>query len=499
MTQPVSLSSNNGVMWLFLLIAAFYFLLLMGVSRLTAGEGSNDTFYRAERRSPWWAVAFGMLGASLSGVTFVSVPGMVRTSDMTYLQMCLGFIPSYVLVAFVLLPVYYHLGVTSIYTFLERRLGRSSYRTGAVFFLLSKFSGAAVRLYLVCVILQRLVFEPLGFPFGITAVIILLLIWLYTRRGGMATLVWTDCVQTLVLLAALVFIIAAILEAEGWGILDAVTVVSDSSMSRVFEFQDWTSRQYFWKQFLSGLFIVVVMTGLDQDMMQKNLTCRTLHDSQKNMMINGLLYLPVNVLFLSLGVLMYLFAARHGITLPASGDEVLPLLCAHGYLGSGAMLCFALGISAAAFSSADSALTSLTTCLCVDILQRPDHQHLRRRIHLAVAAAMLTFILLFRLIGNSSVIDAVYTIASYTYGPLLGLFAFGLLLPDRIRPAGRTVPFVCLAAPVLCYMLSTLSSLCWDYHFGYELLLLNGALTFVGLWLSSRHQTCLSGDVPSQT
>ncbi len=472
-------------MWLFLLIAVLYFLVLLGVSLLTAGRGSNDIFFRAERRSPWWAVAFGMLGASLSGVTFVSVPGMVRASDMTYFQMCLGFIPGYLLVAFVLLPVYYRLGVTTIYTFLERRFGSRSYCTGACFFLLSKFAGAAVRLYLVCLILQQLVFGPMGLPFGLSAAIILLFIWLYTRRGGIATLVWTDCVQTMVLLAALVCIIAAILQAEEWGIDDAVRAVSDSAMSRVFEFHDWTSRQWFWKQFLSGMFIVVVMTGLDQDMMQKNLTCRTLKDSQKNMVVNGLLYLPVNILFLSLGVMMYLFAAHRGITLPASGDEVLPLLCANGSLGSGALLFFALGISAAAFSSADSALTSLTTCMCVDILRKPEDLRLRQRMHLAVAAAMLVFILLFRMLSSNSVIDAVYTIASYTYGPLLGLFVFGLFASSRLRPRERAVPYISICAPIVCLIFSWMAVACWDYHFGYELLLLNGALTALGLWLAS--------------
>ena len=470
---------------LFLIVALSYFLLLLLVSRLTAGKSTNDTFYRGERRSPWWAVAFGMLGASLSGVTFVSVPGMVRAADMTYLQMCLGFVPGYALVAFILLPVYYRLRLTTIYTYLEGRFGRTGYHTGASFFLLSKLTGAAVRLYLVCVILQRIVFDALGVPFWCSVVVILLLIWLYTRRGGIGTIVWTDCVQTLVLLAALVLIISSILQSEGWSPADAIAQVRHSTMSRVFVFDDWTSRHYFWKQFLSGAFIVVVMTGLDQDMMQKNLTCRTLRESQKNMIINGLLYLPVNILFLSLGVLMYLFAAHHSIALPASGDEVLPMLCAQGYLGSAALLCFALGISAAAFSSADSALTALTTSVCVDLCHRPDDERLRRHVHLGVALCLLLFILTFHTLNSTSVIDAVYTIASYTYGPLLGLFAFGLFLPAHIRPATRSVPFICLAAPILCYLLATLSSTCWNYHFGYELLLLNGTLTFLGLRLTS--------------
>ena len=378
---------------LFLLVAAAYFGVLMAVSRLTAGRATNDTFYRGERRSPWWAVAFGMLGASLSGVTFVSVPGMVRAADMTYLQMCLGFIPGYLLVALLLLPVYYRLGLTTIYGYLERRFGLTSYRTGASFFLLSKLLGAAVRLYLVCLILQKVVFDALGWPFWVSAIVILILIWLYSRRGGIATLVWTDCLQTVVLLGALVLICHSILAAEGWGIGDAVDAIKENPMSRVFEFSDWSSRQYFWKQFLSGAFIVVVMTGLDQDMMQKNLTCRSLRDSQKNMITNGLLYVPVNLLFLSLGVMMYAFAANHSIELPASGDEVMPVLCAGGYLGQAALLSFTLGITAAAFSSADSALTALTTSVCVDILRRPDDERLRRRMHVVVTVVVIICIL----------------------------------------------------------------------------------------------------------
>ena len=469
-----------------------YFLLLAAVARVTSRRSDNDTFFSARRRSPWWAVAFGMLGASLSGVTFVSVPGMVHDADMTYMQMCLGFVPGYALVAFVLLPVYYRLGVTSIYSYLDLRFGLTAYRTGASFFLLSKLLGAAVRLYLVCLILQRLVFDTIGCPFWLTAFIILLLIWLYTHRGGIATIVWTDCLQTAVLLTALVLIISALLSAEGWSLAEAVRAVRGSSMSRVFAFSDWTSRQYFWKQFLSGAFIVVVMTGLDQDMMQKNLTCRTLRESQKNMIVNGLLYVPVNLLFLSLGVLMFLFADSHGLTLPASSDEVLPMLCAGGYLGQGAFAFFTLGIVAAALSSADSALTALTTSTCVDLFHRPSDERLRRRVHLAMSAAVLLVILAFRLLNSTTVIDAVYIIASYTYGPLLGLFAYGLFVPARRKPLPHAVPMICLASPLACYFLSLFAASRWNYHFSYELLLLNGALTFLGLWLSSRTSTPFS-------
>jgi len=470
---------------MFLIVAAVYIGMLFGISWFTAGRATNDTFYRAERRSPWWAVAFGMLGASLSGVSFVSVPGMVRASSMTYLQMCLGFVPGYMLVAFVLLPVYYRLRLTSIYAYLNERFSRTAYRTGSGFFLLSKLLGAAVRLYLVCLILQRVAFDPLGFPFWATAFLVLLLIWLYTRRGGIGTIVWTDCLQTAVLFTALLLIINALLKAEGMNMVEAVRAIADNPMSRVFVFDDWSSPHHFWKQFLSGAFIVVVMTGLDQDMMQKNLTCRTLRESQKNMVVNGLLYLPANMLFLGLGVLMYAFAAHHGIDLPSAGDEVLPALCAGGYLGGAALLFFALGISAAAFSSADSALTALTTSVCVDFLERPDDENLRRRVHLGMAVVVFLLILLFQLLGNTSVIVAVYTIASYTYGPLLGLFAFGLFGRQRWQPVAKAVPWVCILAPLLCYGLSQATAHLWNYHFGYELLLLNGGLTMLGLYCAS--------------
>ena len=465
-----------------------YFAALFGISRLTSRRATNESFYRAERRSPWPMVAFGMVGASISGVTFVSVPGMVQTSQMTYLQVCLGFVVGYVVVAFVLLPLYYRLNLTSIYTYLGQRLGRQSYLSGAWFFLLSKMTGAAAKFYVVCIILQRFVFDAVGVPFWANVAGLVLLIWLYTHRGGIATIVWTDCLQTLVLLVALILIISALLTAEGWGIGEAVRQVRQSSMSRIFEFTDWSSRQYFWKQFLSGAFIVVVMTGLDQDMMQKNLTCRTLHESQKNMLVNGLLYVPVNLLFLSLGVMMYIFAAHHAIDLPASGDEVLPMLCGGGYLGKAALAFFTLGIVAAALSSADSALTALTTSTCIDIFNRPSDERLRRIVHIGMAALVLLVILAFRALNSTSVIDAVYVIASYTYGPLLGLFAFGLFVPDRFRPAPRAIPFICIIAPLLCYGLSTFTAARFGYHFGYELLLLNGAITALGLWCAKGSQ-----------
>ena len=347
-----------------------YFALLFAFSRWTGRKATNDTFFRADRRSPWYMVAFGMVGASISGVTFVSVPGMVMKTQMTYLQTCMGFILGYAVVAFVLLPLYYRLNLTSIYTYLGQRLGQRAYRTGAWFFLLSKMTGAAVKFYVVCMILQRFVFEEMGVPFWATVTVLVLLIWLYTRQGGIKTLVMTDTVQTLCLLTALLLIIYKVVSGVGMTVGEAIQAVADSPMSRVFVFDDWLSPQHFWKQFLSGAFIVIVMTGLDQDMMQKNLTCRTLREARKDMCSYGVAFVPVNLLFLSLGVLL----TMTGIS--ATGDNLLPAYI-QGVADYPLTVMFVLGIVAASFSTADSALTSMTTCYCIDIRQRPDVSRIR--------------------------------------------------------------------------------------------------------------------------
>ena len=457
-----------------LLIVLVYFIVLLGISHLTSRKANNDMFYRANRRAPWYMVAFGMIGASISGVTFVSVPGMVLTSQMTYLQMCLGFIVGYLVIAFVLLPLYYRLQLTSIYTYLGQRLGNRSYQTGAWFFLLSKMVGASVRFYVVCIILQQFVFEPAGVPFTVNVVGMVLLIWLYTRRGGIGTLVFTDSFQTICLFTALVLIILEAIGHLNLSLGEAVSAISDSGMSRIFVFDDWVSPQNFWKQFLSGAFIAIVMTGLDQDMMQKNLTCKTLRDAQKDMCTYGVAFVPANLLFLSLGVLLTMALGSE-----LKGDELLPTFVQ----GTSVVYLFVLGIVAASFSSADSALTSLTTCYCVDIHRQPDNELLRKRMHVVMCFIFVLFILLFRAVNSTSLIDAVYILASYTYGPLLGLFAFGLF--TRWQPNDRLVPYICVASPLICYALDTATQYLWAYHFGYELLMLNGLLTFVGLWLSS--------------
>ena len=456
-----------------------YFCALLALSRLTSRRSDNDTFFRGNRRSPWYMVAFGMIGASISGVTFVSVPGMVLKTDMTYLQMCLGFILGYFAVAFVLLPVYYRLRLTTIYSYLRQRLGMRSYKTGASFFLLSKMTGAAVRFYVVCIILQRFVLDAVGVPFPITVIGMVLLIWLYTRRGGIKTLVWTDTFQTLCMFAALILIIVNVVSALGMDAGQAVTAIAHDAHSRIFVFDDWVSKQNFWKQFLSGIFVVIVMTGLDQDMMQKNLTCKTLRDAQKDMCCYGFAFVPANLLFLSLGILLTMLAAKSGTALPAQGDELLPMFAATGRLGSAVTILFTIGVVAAAFSSADSALTALTTSFCVDIMGRDDDERLRRKAHIGIAVVFVGFILAFKALNSTSVIDAIYILCSYTYGPLLGLFAFGLFTKRQTND--RLVPIVCIASPIVCLALDYGVRAATGYVFGYELLMLNGALTFLGL------------------
>ena len=464
-----------------------YFLILLFISHVTGRRADNSTFFSGNRRSPWYMVAFGMIGASISGVTFVSVPGMVLTSDMTYIQTCIGFIFGYFAVAFILLPVYYRLRLTTIYSYLDRRLGRQAYRTGAAFFILSKVVGSAVRFYVVCAILQRFVLDALGVPFVVTVVAMVGLIWLYTRRGGIKTLVWTDTFQTLCMFAALILIIYNVARHLGMSMGEAADMVAADSHSRIFVFDDWITKQNFWKQFLSGIFIVIVMTGLDQDMMQKNLTCKSLREAQKDMCTYGFAFVPANLLFLSLGVLLVALASKEGVALPASGDELLPMFAATGQMGMAVVVLFTVGVVASSFSSADSALTALTTSCCVDLWSHPDDEKLRRRVHFGVSAAFVVFILLFRSLNSTSVIDAIYVLCSYTYGPLLGLFAYGLL--TRRGVSGRLVPWIAVASPVVCFAVDSLSKTVFGYTFGYELLMLNGLFTFAGLWITGRKET----------
>jgi Na+/proline symporter len=483
----------NGQIILVIILA--YFALLLLVAWITGRNSSgNHAFFLGNKRSPWYIVAIGMIGTSLSGVTFVSVPGLVRGIDMTYMQMVMGFFFGYILIAKILLPLYYKLNLTSIYSWLDKRIGRGGYKTGACFFLLSKLTGAAARLYLVVWILQTYVFDQWHVPFVLTTVISIFLVWLYTFKGGIKTIIWTDTLQALCLLAMLVGIIWQVKGRMGLDTGGMVQAIAESPHFRIFEFTDWGSTQHFVKQFFSGIFITIVMTGLDQDMMQKNLTCRSLKDAQRNMYTYGFAFMPINFLFLCLGILLLVLASQQNIALPVSGDDILPLFCTSGMLGYTVLAFFTIGIIAAAFSSADSALAALTTSFYVDILglekdETPKAKRTRTGVHVMMSVLLVLIILLFRAVNSRSLIDAIYMIASYTYGPLLGLFVFGLF--TKRKPVDRFVPFICIASPLICFAVYTLVLQYAGYRFGYEILMLNGALTFAGLSFRSKRLTSM--------
>lgn len=463
-----------------LLAFILYFALLYAVSILTSKKGDNNVFFRGERKSPWGLVAFGMIGASISGLTFIGVPGWVMSTDMTYLQMCLGFIVGYAIVAYVLLPLYYKYNLTSIYTYLEHRFGNASYKTGSSFFIISKLLGSAAKFYVVVQILQVCIADRYGIPYAATAAITLLFIWLYTRRSGIRTLVWTDTLQTFTLLLALILILVKVCSILNLGVAEAFSTVWNDPHSRMFDFTDFSSKQNFWKQFLSGIFVVIVMTGLDQDMMQKNLTCKNLRSAQKDMCTYGIMFLPVNFLFLALGILLIHLYQQLGISLPAKGDALLSDIVLSGRLGQAALICFGIGVVASAFSSADSALTALTTSFCVDLMKKPGDEKLRKRVHLGMMLAFLICTLAFNSLGSGSVMDLIYTLVSYTYGPLLGLFAFGMLTRRNVHD--KLVPYIAIASPVVCYVIDYTVFHLTGYKFGYEMLMFNGLLTFSGLW-----------------
>lgn len=475
--------------YIILSIIAIYFGILLLIAWITGRKSSsNDAFFLGNRKSPWYIVSIGMIGTSLSGVTFVSVPGMVRSIDMTYMQTVLGFFFGYILIAKVLLPLYYKLELTSIYSYLGDRIGRRSYKTGASFFLLSKIVGAAARLYLVVLILQHYVFSTWNIPFWVTVVLSIFLVWLYTYRSGIKTIIWTDTLQALCLVAMLVVIIWKVKDSMELDMGGMIQTLTDSPHFRIFEFDDWHSTQHFVKQFFSGIFITIVMTGLDQDMMQKNLSCKSLKDAQKNMYTYGFAFTPVNFLFLSLGVLLLSLAAQKNIALPALNDDILPMFCTSGILGHSILIFFTIGIIAAAFSSADSALTALTTSFCVDILgveKEEAHKAKRTRLmtHFLISILFAIIILIFKAVNSRSVIDAIYMIASYTYGPLLGLFVFGLF--TKKHPRDKYVPYICILSPLICFATDYLVKQYTGYAFGYEMLMVNGAITFFGLWAAS--------------
>lgn len=457
---------------------------------LTSRKADSKSFFIGNRKSPWFIVAFGMIGASLSGVTFISVPGWVITSNFYYMQMVLGYLLGYLVIIYVLLPLYYRLNLTSIYTYLQSRFGIFSYKTGAVFFLISRIIGASFRLFIVANVLQITVFDKLGIPFIATILLTLVFIYIYTFRGGIKTIVWTDTLQTLFMLTAVVVSIVFISRNLGFDFKGAFQVIANHENSTLFDF-NWKSGSFFLKQFLSGAFITIVMTGLDQDMMQKNLSCKNLKDAQKNMYWYSFLLVPVNLLFLSLGVLLLVFAKSKGISLPdaSSTDDLFPLLATGGYMPAFIGIVFLLGLIAAAYSSADSALTALTTSVTIDLFEAENMpekklRSLRWKVHVSMALIIGLVIFVFRLFTNEAVISSLFKAAGYTYGPLLGMYTFGLFTKLKLRD--KRVPLVAVLAPILSFLTKwILEFLIQDYHAGFEILVLNGIFTFLGLLLIS--------------
>ena len=458
-------------------------MILLGISYFTGKSDTNNSFFKAEKKSPWYIVAFGMIGASLSGVTFISVPGWVASSQFSYVQMVLGYLVGYAVIATVLMPIYYKLNLTSIYTYLEDRFGFWSYKSGAFYFILSRTIGAAFRLYLVANVLQVLVFDFWDVPFAVTVALTILLIWLYTHKAGIKTIIWTDTLQTLFMLIAVVLCFYYVADAMNFSLSKAVSEIIASKYAKMFFFEDFRSPSFFPKKFLAGAFLAIVMTGLDQDMMQKNLSCPSLKDAQKNMFWFSVILVFVNVLFLALGALLYLFASSKGIV--ASGDELFASVAMHDSMPLVVGLFFILGLVAAAYSSADSALTALTTSFCVDFLnvQNLDERQqikLRKRTHVLFSILLFLVILLFKLINDESVVSALFKVAGYTYGPLLGMYAFGLFTSYKIKD-NFVIPVVVLA-PILTYVLQLIAPILWGFSFGFELLIINGLISFIGLF-----------------
>jgi SSS family transporter len=482
-----------------------YFSFLMIIAWYTSQKANNASYFLGNKQSPWYAVAFGMIGDSLSGVTFISLPGTVVNGQFSYMQLVLGYLLGYLVIAQVLLPLYYKLNVTSIYSYLNNRFGSYSQKTGSLYFLLSRTIGAALRLYLAAGVIQLFVFDSYGVPFAVTVAIIIALMLLYTYKGGIKTLVWTDTFQSALLLLGVILSITAIMNRLDFSLTDAVREISNSQYSKVF-FGDWQKSNYFPKMFLSGAFIAIVMTGLDQNMMQKNLSCPNLKDAQKNIYWFSIVLVFVNLFFVALGAMLYIFAEQQGITLPMNAetgkiitDKVFPFL-ALGHLGTFAAIVFILGLTAATFSSADSVLTTLTTSFCIDFLNIEEKHHYsekkktnaRHIVHIAFAIILFITILLCNLINSTSVLDAIFIVAAYTYGPLLGLFTFGLFTKKQIHD-GWAVPLISVISIGISYLLKENSEQWFNgYKFGYELLLINGTVMFLGLLTISKSKDAIA-------
>ncbi|TPN85417.1 sodium:solute symporter [Aquimarina algicola] len=478
-----------------LLLIACYFGILLLISYFTGKNAENDAFFRANKQSPWYIVAFGMIGASLSGVTFISVPGWVEGSQFSYMQVVLGFFAGYFIVAFVLMPIYYKLNVTSIYQFLEQRFGIVSYKTGAFFFFISRVLGAAFRLYLVAIVLQKYVFDEWNVPFEITVILSIVLIWVYTFKGGIKTIVWTDTLQTLFMLLAVAVAIYYINNSIDWSFSDFLHAEDLKKYNDIFVFDSFLVKNHFFKSFIGGMFITICMTGLDQDMMQKNLTCRNLKDAQKNMISFSTILIVVNFVFLTLGALLFIYAERFDIAIPVvdgkvKTDLLFPEIAITGGLGIMLTIFFLLGLIAAAYSSADSALTSLTTSFCVDFLaiekkDKDDQIKTRKITHILMSLVLIVVIIIFKYVLNENVISNLLTVATYTYGPLLGLYAFGIFTKYKIHDKYSWI--VALCSLLITIVIANIPpKLLGGYQIGYELLPFNGLMTFIGLILIRR-------------
>jgi len=466
------------------LLIASYFAVLIGISHFTSKKQSNDDFFSGSKQSPWYVVAFGMIGASLSGVTFISVPGWVETSGFSYMQMVLGYFFGYLVIIYLLLPLYYRLNLISIYEYLEQRYGKYSYKTGALFFLLSRIIGASFRLFLVANVLQLLIFDAIGVPFFVTVAITIILIWIYTFKSGIKTIIWTDTLQTFFMLGTVAIVTVLISKNLNIHFGDFFSHISNSEYSTIFHFEDASAPNYFWKQFLAGMFITIVMTGLDQDMMQKNLTCKTLKDSQKNVFWMSLSLFIVNFFFLAVGILLLEYAQLNGID--AHADNLFPIIATQSNLGIVAASLFILGLIAAAYSSADSALTSLTTSFSIDILEVDKMEvgkaiKIRKIVHIGVSLVLMAVIIIFGYVIDENVIKELFTFAGYTYGPLLGMYAFGLF--TKIQVKDKYIPIVAIISPIISYIVKDNSLEWFGYNFGFELLIFNGLITFIGLYL----------------
>lgn len=472
-----------------------YIAVLFAVAWISGRRADNAGFFTGNRRTPWYMAAFAMIGAAISGVTFISVPGSVAVDSFSYMQMVAGFTVGQFVVAFVLIPLFYRLRVVSLYEYLDDRFGVASHRTGAWFFFISKILGAALRVYVVCAVLQLLVFDRYGLPFWFNALITMAFVWLYTQQGGVKSLIWTDSLKTFCLVASLVLSIVFIMRGLDFSFSDTVREVSSSPMSRIFFFDDPASDRYFWKMFAAGIVLLVCMTGLDQDLMQRNMSCATPRDSQKNIVLTAVSQIVVIFLFLVLGVLLYLYMEHRGLAMPEKTDQVFSLVAVGGGLPLVVGVLFVIGLISSTYSAAGSALTALTTSFTVDILEGTKRYgearltRIRRGVHVAMALGMALVILAFGYLADDSVINLVYKVASYTYGPILGMFVFGMFTRLRVRDRDRWMPLVAVAAPVLSGFLQWWALEAWDYCIGFELLIYNALFTVIGmLLLVKRHE-----------